>query len=106
MDPEPVRDDPRLRLPLMLIAALLLQTSVLVRLRVFGVMPDFMLLVAVAAGLTAGPSRGAALGFTAGMVIDLFLPPSGCPPSSSPWSATAWAWPPRASCARPGTYRC
>jgi len=58
----------------MLIAALLLQTTVLVRLRVFGVMPDFMLLVAVAAGITAGPTRGAALGFTSGMVIDLFLP--------------------------------
>jgi rod shape-determining protein MreD len=69
-----VRDDPRLRLPLMLLAALLLQTSVLVRLRVFGVMPDFMLLVAVAAGLTAGATRGAALGFASGMVIDLFLP--------------------------------
>jgi rod shape-determining protein MreD len=58
----------------MLLAALLLQTSVLVRLRVFGVMPDFMLLVAVAAGLTAGATRGAALGFASGMVIDLFLP--------------------------------
>ncbi len=58
----------------MLIIALLLQTTVLVRLRVFGVMPDFMLLVAVAAGITAGPTRGAALGFASGMVIDLFLP--------------------------------
>lgn len=69
-----MRDSPRLRLPLMLIAALLLQTTVLVRLRVFGVMPDFMLLVAVAAGLTAGPTRGAGLGFASGMVIDMFLP--------------------------------
>lgn len=67
-------EDPRLRLPLMLLAALLLQTSVLVRLRVFGVMPDFMLLIAVAAGITAGPTRGAGLGFATGMVIDLFLP--------------------------------
>ncbi len=69
-----MRDSPRLRLPVMLITALLLQTTVLVRLRVFGVMPDFMLLVAVAAGLTAGPSRGAGLGFASGMVIDMFLP--------------------------------
>jgi rod shape-determining protein MreD len=58
----------------MLLVALLLQTSVLVRLRIFGVMPDFMLLIAVAAGITAGPTRGAGLGFAAGMVIDLFLP--------------------------------
>ena len=69
-----MREDPRVRLPLMLLVALLLQTSVLVRLRIFGVMPDFMLLIAVAAGITAGPTRGAGLGFAAGMVIDLFLP--------------------------------
>lgn len=69
-----MREDPRLRLPLMLITALLLQTAVLARIQVFDVMPDFMLLVAVAAGITAGPTRGAALGFASGMVIDLFLP--------------------------------
>ena len=58
----------------MLLAALLLQTSVLARMRLFGVMPDFMLLLAVAAGITAGPIRGATLGFASGMLIDLFLP--------------------------------
>ena len=67
-------NDPRFRLPLMLIGALLLQMTVLSRIRIFGVMPEFMLLVAVAAGITAGPTRGAALGFTSGMLIDLFLP--------------------------------
>ena len=66
--------DPRLRLPIMLVTALLLQTTVLSRLRIFDVMPDFMLLVAVAAGITAGPTRGAVLGFASGMLIDLFLP--------------------------------
>jgi len=69
-----MREDPRLRMPLMLLAALLLQTTVLARMRLFGVMPDFMLLVAVAAGITAGPVRGAVVGFTSGMLIDLFLP--------------------------------
>ena len=69
-----MRSDPRLRLPIMMIVALLLQTTVLNRLRLFGVMPDFMLLVAVAGGITAGPTRGAALGFSSGMLIDLFLP--------------------------------
>ncbi len=67
-------EDPRLRLPLMLLTALLVQTTVLSQMRVWGVMPDFMLLVAVAAGITAGPVRGAVLGFTSGMLIDLFLP--------------------------------
>ena len=66
--------DPRLRLPILMIAALLLQTTVLARMRLFGVMPDLMLLVAVAGGITAGSSRGAALGFASGMLIDLFLP--------------------------------
>ena len=67
-------EDPRLRMPIMLITALLVQTTVLSRLRILGVMPDFMLLVAVAGGITAGPARGAALGFASGMLIDLFLP--------------------------------
>jgi rod shape-determining protein MreD len=58
----------------MLICALLVQTTVLVRMRLFGIMPDFMLLVAVAGGITAGPTRGATLGFASGMLIDLFLP--------------------------------
>jgi len=66
--------DPRLRMPLLLLGALLLQTTVLARMRFFGVMPDFMLLVAVAAGITAGPTRAAAIGFTSGILIDLFLP--------------------------------
>ena len=69
-----MRSDPRLRLPIMMLGALLLQTTVLARVRFFGVMPDFMLLVAVAGGITAGPTRGAALGFSSGMLIDLFLP--------------------------------
>ena len=58
----------------MFIAALVLQTTLLARLRIFGVMPDFMLLLAVAGGITAGATRGATLGFASGMLIDLFLP--------------------------------
>jgi len=61
-------------MPIMMIGALLLQTTVLAKLRFWGVMPDFMLLVAVAAGITAGATRGAAIGFASGMLIDLFLP--------------------------------
>jgi rod shape-determining protein MreD len=69
-----MRQDPRFRLPIMLLGALLLQITLLAQVRIFSVMPDFMLLVAVAAGITAGATRGAALGFTSGMLIDLFLP--------------------------------
>jgi len=68
-----MRSDPRLRLPIMFVTALLLQTTVLARLRLFGVMPDFMLLVAVCGGITAGATRGATIGFASGMLIDLFL---------------------------------
>jgi rod shape-determining protein MreD len=65
--------DPRLRVPLMLVLALLLQTTVLERVQMFGVMPDLMLLVAIAAGITAGAARGAVVGFATGMLFDLFL---------------------------------
>ncbi|MDP1806888.1 MAG: rod shape-determining protein MreD, partial [Acidimicrobiales bacterium] len=69
-----MREDPRFRLPIMFIAALVIQTTLLARLRIFGVMPDFMLLLAAAGGITAGATRGATLGFASGMLIDLFLP--------------------------------
>ncbi len=65
--------DPRFRAPLVVVTALVLHLAVLSRLRVFGVMPDLMLLLAIAAGLTGGPSGGSAMGFVSGMVVDLFL---------------------------------
>jgi rod shape-determining protein MreD len=68
-----VTSDPRLRVPLVLLTALLLQTTVLERVQLFGVIPDFMLLVAIAAGITAGAGRGAVIGFATGMLFDLFL---------------------------------
>ncbi|HEX2272836.1 MAG TPA: rod shape-determining protein MreD [Acidimicrobiales bacterium] len=63
----------RFRAPLVVVTALVLHLAVLSRLRLFGVMPDLMLLLAVTAGLTGGPSAGSAMGFAAGMVVDLFL---------------------------------
>lgn len=65
--------DPRFRVPLVILTALLVQVTVLTRLRLFGVVPDLMLLVAVAAGITGGPARGAIIGFASGMAIDIFL---------------------------------
>ncbi len=65
--------DPRFRAPLVVLTALILHLAVLSRVRVAGVMPDIMLLLGIAAGLTGGPSRGAAVGFVAGMALDLFL---------------------------------
>ena len=68
-----VTADPRFRAPLVVLTALVLHLVVLSRLRVAGVMPDLMLLVGIAAGLTGGPSRGAAVGFVSGLALDLFL---------------------------------
>jgi rod shape-determining protein MreD len=66
--------DLRFRLPLVLLVALVVHTTLLPSVRIAGVMPDLMLLVAIAAGLEAGPSYGAAVGFTSGMLADLVLP--------------------------------
>jgi rod shape-determining protein MreD len=66
--------DLRFRVPLVLLVALVLHTAVLNQFRIFGVMPDVMLLLAIAAGLEAGPSYGAVAGFVTGMIADLFLP--------------------------------
>lgn len=73
MEASTVTADPRLRVPLVILTALLVQVTVLTRLRLFGVVPDLMLLVAVAGGITGGPARGAIIGFASGMAIDIFL---------------------------------
>jgi rod shape-determining protein MreD len=50
------------------------QNTLLDSIRVAGAHPDAMLLLPVAAGYVAGPDRGAAFGFVAGLLADLFLP--------------------------------
>lgn len=61
------------RTSLLLVVALTLQLGVAARLELFGVQGDVMLLIAVCAGLAAGPDRGAVVGFAAGMTFDLLL---------------------------------
>jgi rod shape-determining protein MreD len=63
----------RLRLAVLLVVALLLQTTVASDLRIRGVSPDFMLLLTICAGLAGGPDTGGVVGFLAGLLIDLFL---------------------------------
>lgn len=62
------------KLALLVVLALTVQQAVLADLRVGGVQPDLMLLVAVAGGMAGGAERGAVVGFVAGLVIDLFVP--------------------------------
>lgn len=63
-----------------LVAALLLVGAVVLQLSFFGhfslqgVVPNLVLLVVVAAGLTRGPELAAVLGFTGGMLLDLVPP--------------------------------
>lgn len=63
----------RLRVILVVVLVLVVQTAMLSRLRIAGVVPDAMLLLAVSAGIVGGPERGAVAGFVSGIAFDLFL---------------------------------
>lgn len=62
------------RLSLVVFLFLVVQETVMLDLRIGGVHPDIMILLPILAGVIAGPSRGAAIGFSTGLVSDLFLP--------------------------------
>jgi rod shape-determining protein MreD len=64
---------PRFKLPLLVLVALVVHAQLLPDLRVEGVQPDLMLLLAVAGGIAAGPSAGAVLGFSVGLLTDLLF---------------------------------
>jgi rod shape-determining protein MreD len=63
----------RAKVPFVLLLFLVVELTVLDRLRVFGAGPDIMLLLAVMAGIEGGPRVGALFGFAAGITLDLFL---------------------------------
>jgi rod shape-determining protein MreD len=63
-----------LRWALIVSVAIVLQVGLFDDLRISGVHPDLMLLLAVCAGLTGGPGEGAGVGFACGLLADLFLP--------------------------------
>jgi rod shape-determining protein MreD len=64
----------RLRLALVVVAAVVLQTTVFAAgLRVFDVAPDLGLVLTISVAYYLGSERGAAFGFAAGLAIDLFL---------------------------------
>ena len=62
-----------LRVALVLFTATVLQIGLLSDLRIAGVSADLLLALTVAAGLTGGPNSGAAVGFFAGLIFDIFL---------------------------------
>lgn len=61
------------RVSLVIVLALILQTSLVSDLRLFGATGDIMLLLGIAAGIAGGPERGAIVGFAAGLAFDLLL---------------------------------
>jgi len=63
-----------MRWVLVLFTVFVLQIGVFSDLRLFGVHPDTMLLLAICAGLSVGAVRGAGIGFAAGLLSDLLLP--------------------------------
>lgn len=62
------------RLTLVVFGFVVVQETVMLDLRIGGVHPDVMVLLPIVAGIIGGPSRGATIGFGAGLVADLFLP--------------------------------
>jgi rod shape-determining protein MreD len=58
---------------ILLLTALLLQTSVLEIVSVAGVKPDLIMLIVVLNGFLLGPREGAFLGYIGGIVEDLFV---------------------------------
>jgi rod shape-determining protein MreD len=63
----------RIRLVLVVISLVVLQTTVFTHLRVFGAVPDLTLVATIAMAYEEGPMAGAVFGFAAGLSTDLFL---------------------------------
>jgi rod shape-determining protein MreD len=62
-----------LALALVLVVAVLVQSTVLARLTVAGVRPDLLVLAVVSVAVATDPTTGAVFGFVAGLVADLLF---------------------------------
>ena len=83
---------PLVRLIMVGLVVLTIQTTLLAEIEPFGVVLNLVLGFVVAAGLVGGPESGALVGFVLGLMFDLVLvTPSGSPPWStgSPASPSA-----------------
>jgi rod shape-determining protein MreD len=63
-----------LRVALVALLVLLVQTTVILSIRVGGMHPDLLWLLPITAALLAGPETGAIVGFWTGLAFDLVLP--------------------------------
>jgi len=62
-----------LALAAVLVVAVLIQSTVLARLRLAGVRPDLLVLAVVSVAVATDPTTGAVFGFVAGLVADLLF---------------------------------
>jgi rod shape-determining protein MreD len=62
-----------LALAVLLVVAVLVQSTVLARLRLAGVRPDLLVLAVVSVAVATDPTTGAVFGFVAGLVADLLF---------------------------------
>jgi rod shape-determining protein MreD len=62
-----------LALAVVLVVAVLIQSTVLARLRLAGARPDLLVLAVVSAAVATDPTTGAVFGFVAGLVSDLLF---------------------------------
>jgi rod shape-determining protein MreD len=62
------------RIALVAFIVLIVQSTVMLSIRIGGVHPDIFWLVPITAALLAGPETGALVGFWAGLAFDLVLP--------------------------------
>ena len=69
---------------LVIISLVVLQTALFPELRVFGAVPDLLLVATIAVAYERGPEAGAVFGFVGGLAIDCFL--------SSPLGVSALAF--------------
>lgn len=67
------RTQGQLRVVALLLVGIVIQTTLGADLRVDGVAPDLMLLLAICAGLYGGARQGVLVGFGCGLLSDLFL---------------------------------
>jgi rod shape-determining protein MreD len=73
-----------------IVVALLLESTVLARLRLGGARPDLLVIAVVAVAMTAGPTSAACFGFSAGLVADLlFARPVGV--AALAYTCVGWA---------------
>ncbi len=63
-----------LKLAVVYLVAVIVQLTVFVDVRIAGVAPELLALVAVIAGFFAGPDRAPLIAFCAGLVWDIYLP--------------------------------